>query len=390
MVEHYPDDATLLTLEADDATGVEYIATGKSPYHLQFRRMLYRLLRAAERANDLRIYQDGNLTIGVRPGWVYINQTAVSFAGSSGIALSASDTHSVWLDATGTIQTATSGFPSDRTTFVPLAVVTTGSSTIQSVVDRRGETFLQVPSLGMLGLSASANEIDQVLDGVEANVTASALNTLTGGWASVADGWHRHETFDHDLAGEAELLLRNSGTDAAANMVLKWRLPFHLPYDAELLMNTDTGFLKQRYNGQSYDLVGTVHRQLLHEGTLISSVSGRLVGAVPIDGKVSDVILSVGTNIESSDSGDGLSATARVNGDALTTGDPALTAAAGSAFRCTDQGDGTAATVKSDGTEMVTRGDVLTVDLTRTVNGSVSTELADVVVLVVLRPNRPE
>ncbi len=67
MSERYPSDATLLALSQDDATGVEYIPTGRSPYYLEFRKMLYRLLRATERANDLRVHQDGDLTAGVPP-----------------------------------------------------------------------------------------------------------------------------------------------------------------------------------------------------------------------------------------------------------------------------------------------------------------------------------
>ena len=34
--EVYPSDNELLNLQADGETGVEYIATGQSPYYLQF------------------------------------------------------------------------------------------------------------------------------------------------------------------------------------------------------------------------------------------------------------------------------------------------------------------------------------------------------------------
>ncbi len=68
MSERYPDDATLLAMEQDAATGVQYIPTGQSPYYLHFRKLVHRLLLACGRANDLRVYQDGDLSVGVRPG----------------------------------------------------------------------------------------------------------------------------------------------------------------------------------------------------------------------------------------------------------------------------------------------------------------------------------
>lgn len=390
MTERYPDDATLLTLKQDAATGVEYIPTGKSPYHLDFRKLLYRLLRAAERANDFRVYQDGSLSIGVRPGRCYINDGVVDFGGAAGLSLNTNQTHSVWLDDTGQIQTDVTGFPADRRTFVPLATVTTDSTAIQSITDCRGEAFLQLPTLATLGVDATAAEINQALDGIGPTVTPTRLDIVTEGSQTTADSLHRHETFEQVVAGEAHFTLKNSAADAAANMVFRMRLPTPLAHDAELLVNTDTGYFTQRYNGQAYELVGTVHEQFHHAGTLTSSSSGELVGAVPISGHVSDVIVSVGTNMESTDSGDGLQVTPYVNGAALTSTDPAITAAAGGGFRCTGQGDGTSAVMKTDGTEAVTRGDLLTLDLTRTANGSISTELVDIVVLVVIRPNRPE
>ena len=74
----------------------------------------------------------------------------------------------------------------------------------------------------------------------------------------------------------------------------------------------------------------------------------------------------------------------------LTSTSPSVTAGDGSGFVSTAQGAGTAATIKSDGTQNVTRGDVLTVDVARTANGTVSSEAGDVVVLMVIRANQPE
>ncbi|HEX7009980.1 MAG TPA: hypothetical protein VF184_08360 [Phycisphaeraceae bacterium] len=390
MSERYPDDAALLSLSADEATGVAYIPTGRSPYYLEFRRMLYRLLRVAERANDLRVYQDGDLSIGVRAGRCLIGGEPIAFAGAEGVAVAASAVTHVWLDAAGAVQTGTSGLPGDRTAFIPLAQVTAGDSAIESITDLRGEAMLAPASLAMLGLTATAEQINQALEGISADVDALALNFLCGGPSSKADGLHGHTQFYQDLDGQAHLVLINNSSDPAANMALALSLPAVLPFDSILRVNKATGFLQQEYAGTSYDLIGVAHVQFGYEGELTASLTGRLIGAVPIDGVVSGVVLSVGANLQSDQGADGITATVKVNGVSLCATDPTITSAAGAGFRSTAQGDGTAAVVKSDGTQQVSKGDVLMLDLTRTAGGTISTEARDVVVLIIIRASKPE
>ncbi|MBI1373909.1 MAG: hypothetical protein GC159_14395 [Phycisphaera sp.] len=278
MSEYYPDDAALLALTEDAETGVEYIPTGLSPYYLEFRKLVSRLLDATRRANDLRVYQDGDLTIGVRAGRCAIASTPISYAGATGVSITDDATTHVWLDASGALQSGESGLPTDRATFVPLAQVVAASGAITSITDLRGEALLCVPP------------------------------------------------------------------------------------------------------------VGAVAVQMTHEGDLTASLTGKLVGVSPIDGVVTDVILSAGTNLDTDTTSDGVSATAKANGTTLTSTDPQLTDGDGAGFRCTAQGDGAAAVVKSDGSEQVTRGDVLTVDVSRSVVGAVANEASDVVVTIVIEP----
>jgi hypothetical protein len=388
MGEWYPDDASLLTLTQDPATGVEYIPTGQSPYYLSFRRLLYRLLRATERANDFRVYQDGALSLGVRPGRAHLAGQAIDFAGQTGIGIGAEVTVHVWLDDQGLVQTGNS-WPSDRTSFLPLATVTSDAEAVETVTDRRGEAYLQLPRLATLGVTAPPETVNQVLDGVSEDVTALALNFLCGGSDSGADSLHRHTHISQSVAGDAWFVLANSSSHSAANMALRLSLPELLPQDSELLVDTRNGFLQQRYDDEAYHLVGAVHRQFVHEGALTGSLNGKLAGTVPVSGQVADVVLSVGTNIESDDGSDGVSAAVKVNGVSVMSAEPSISASAGSGFRCTDQGDGTPATIVSNGDEQVARGDLLTVDLTRKVNGTVSVEPGDVVVLVVMKASRP-
>lgn len=389
MAERYPDDAALLALVEDEATGVAYIETGKTPYHLEFRRMLQRLLLAGSRANDLRVYQDGDLTIGVRGGRCFMDGAAVAFAGAVGIAISPGGTTYVWIDDAGTIQTG-GDWPTDRTQFIALAEVIADSSLITSLTDRRGEAFLYNPTVESLGLTATTLEINRALAGAGVTVTAGALDRLTGGASSNADVDHRHLQSAQDVAGDAFFSLVNVSADVSAAMMLAWSLPNRLIDATTLGPNVSTGYLEQSFDGETFSLVGSVHAQFVHEGALGASVTGKAMGVTPVTGRVVDVVLSVGSNIVSSTGADGISATVKKNGVAVTTTSPAITATDGGGFRSTDQGDGSSAAMKSDGSELTQRGDVLTVDLTRAAAGTVSSEAMDVVVLVVIRADQPE
>lgn len=388
--ERHPTDAELLALTQDPATGVDYIPTGKSPYHLDYRRSLHRTLRAAERANDLRVYIDDDLSVGVRPGRCFIADGPVDFAGEQGIAVPINTTTTFWLDAAGDVQSSSSGLPADRATFVPLAEAVTDATAITSLTDLRGEAFLQAPSAAVLGLTATAGEINQALDGINPSVTDLALNTLTAGPAQAADSFHTHTILVQDLAGLASFTLANDSDDPAADLSLRFSLPELLPYDTLLKANPSHHFLEQTYGPTTHTLVGSTHADFLHPGDLTASFNDLPIGLAPLHGEIAAVVLTVATNLQSSTAGDGLAATIKVNGTTATDTPAQLTSAAGPGFACTDRGDGTAATLKTDGSATVARGDLLSLDLTRTAIGTVSAEASDVGVLVVIRAARPE
>lgn len=386
MTERYPDDAELLALDADTHTGVEYIRTGTTPYYLEFRRLIQRTLLASARANDLRVYADGDLTVGVRPGRCRIDAQSVAFAGQTHVALSPSQTTDIYLDSAGLIQQSTSGLPASRSQFVPLARVMTDASSIISMVDLRGEAFLAAPPAGIEGLETTTTEIDQALQGIESSVTASALNALTDG--STLQSLHYHDRFVWDSANAAWLTLLNLGA-AGANIGLRFDLLNLLPAATEFSVDTANGFLTQAYGGQTFHLLGTAQVASAIDGPITATLTDRLIGVAPISGAVSAVAISLAGNIESSDPADGLTATVYRNGVAICSTDPQLTAGDGSGFRSTAQDHGTPAIVKSDGSEQLQRGDILTMDLTRTANGTVSMEPRHAVVFVVVRANNP-
>lgn len=154
MAEVYPSDNELLNIQSDSETGVEYIPTGQSPYYLQFRKLLYRLLLAARSANDLRVYDEGSLDIGIKAGKFWLGTELISYNGSSGNTL-ADDKNSiyVYLDSDGNLVTSEySSFPDMVTTpHIRLATVTTSNGDIDSIVDCRAGHNVVMPYGGLAG-----------------------------------------------------------------------------------------------------------------------------------------------------------------------------------------------------------------------------------------------
>ncbi len=388
MPERFPDDATLLASTVDLDTGAPYIPTGQSPYHLTFRKMLQRMLLASARANDLRVYQDGDLTIGVRAGRCRIAGDVVDFESDQQLAITPSDTTYIWIDDTGALMLDTAGLPSDGSAHLPLAQVVADSEAVTTITDLRSQTLFHVPDVSDLGLNITADEINAVLDGINETVDANALNILTGGPTTSADTEHRHLQVFQDSDSEVYFTLMNDNAGSSANIALVLSLPNKLGNDSLLVPDLTNGFIQQDYGGQRYHMLGVLTQQLTYPGDLASTQTGLLLGAVPITGTIVDVTLSVGTNIASATTSDGIGATCYVNGSTLTTTPPALTANDGAGFKSTAQGDGTAAVLNGSYTS-VQRGDVITVDLQRNVSGSPTNEAADLVVLVVIQAAAP-
>lgn len=188
MAEVYPSDSDLLNIQSDTETGVEYIPTGTAPYYLQFRKLLYRLLLASRRANDLRVYDEGGLDIGVKSGKFWLGTQLISYAGSSGNTL-ADDKQNIYiyLDSSGALVTDEySGFPSMATTpHVRLAQVTTSGGDIDSIVDcRAGHNFAVPYGTGGIKKTVEAHTSDDTLTASESgsvhtNLGATATVTLT-------------------------------------------------------------------------------------------------------------------------------------------------------------------------------------------------------------------
>jgi hypothetical protein len=188
MAEAYPSDGELLNLQSDDETGIEYIPTGMAPYYLHFRKLLYRLLLAVRRANDLRVYDEGGLDIGVKPGKFWLGTELISFPGATGRTLADNQAAIyVYLDAQGNLVTDEyTDFPSMAAMpHVRLAVVSTSGGDITSIIDSRAGHNVSIPyAAGGIRRSIEAHTADDTLAAAESgsvhtNLGAAGLVTLT-------------------------------------------------------------------------------------------------------------------------------------------------------------------------------------------------------------------
>jgi len=188
MAEVYPSDNELLNIQSDGQTGVEYIPTGTAPYYLQFRKLLYRLLLAAQRANDLRVYDEGGLDVGVKAGKFWLGTEPISYEGSSANTLEddKQDIY-IYLNSSGNLVTDEySGFPDMATTpHIRLAIVSTSGGDIESIIDCRAGHNIAIPyGAGGLKRTVEAHTVDDTLataesGSVHSNLGASATVTLT-------------------------------------------------------------------------------------------------------------------------------------------------------------------------------------------------------------------
>jgi hypothetical protein len=188
MAEVYPSDNELVNIQMDAGTGVEYIPTGTAPYYLQFRKLLYRLLLATQRANDLRVYDEGGLDIGVKPGKFWLSTELVSYEGSSGNTLTDDKENIyIYLDSSGSLVTDEySSFPDMATTpHIRLARVSTSGGDIDSITDCRAGHNIVIPSAaGSAKKTIEAHTSDDTLTEAESgsvhtNLGATTTVTLT-------------------------------------------------------------------------------------------------------------------------------------------------------------------------------------------------------------------
>jgi hypothetical protein len=185
MAETYPTDNELLNMQSESETGVEFIPTGTAPYYLHFRKLLYRLLLASRRANDLRVYDEGALDIGVKAGKFWLGTQLIEYEGSSGNTL-ADDKENIYiyLDPAGSLVTNEySNFPEMVSTpHIRLAIVSTSGGDIDSIIDcRAGHNIFLPYGAGGIKKNIEAHTADDTLTEDE----SGSVHTNLGGTATV-------------------------------------------------------------------------------------------------------------------------------------------------------------------------------------------------------------
>ena len=168
MTEVYPNNNDLLNILSDVETGVEYIPTGTAPYYLHFRKLLYRLLLACTRGNDLRVFDEGGLEIGVKAGKYWIGDNLIVYPGSSGdVIADEKENVYIYLDSTGNlILDEYSGWPDmGDLRHVRLAIASTSGGDIVSIADARDHHSIYMPASGSSGqvLLVEAHAADDTL-----------------------------------------------------------------------------------------------------------------------------------------------------------------------------------------------------------------------------------
>jgi len=209
MTELYPTDAQLNDLSGttDNEQEVLFIPTGESPYYTSFYKMLYRLLDVARRAGDLRVYKDGALTFGVRPGRYLKGDTAVNYVGSTGNALTNNATNYIYLDADGTLTVNTTGFPSiSETPHVRLASIVTSAGDYSindgDITDCRGWAMF----------AAAGATVGKIHDLTDAAIDITADKIAFSDEDATGDPNRREDVADLIAAMAGDGLQQNAGT----------------------------------------------------------------------------------------------------------------------------------------------------------------------------------
>lgn len=148
--EVWPAETTVLGVDGtiDAATGLPFIAKGTGPtssptYEIQYNRRQMRENAILAACRQGMVVDEGNLHIGAYPLEYTLLGARRSFPGATGVVVPDGVQRVVYLGSSASLQVA-AAWPSDLSSYLPLAEVTTVNGTM-SIVDRRACTLFQVP-----------------------------------------------------------------------------------------------------------------------------------------------------------------------------------------------------------------------------------------------------
>lgn len=172
MAEVYPSSTTTEALigTTDATTGVEYLPTGARktdaiPLPVRETRRMERINRLLAVEAQGRIYRETipGLDYAVTAMDYTLGGTHKTFAGATGQTFDPSATNYIYINSSNVLDYSTSGWPSDKTTFFPIAVVVCGASDVESITDARGwgrNVVPQTTSSGSTGTTEASWTID--------------------------------------------------------------------------------------------------------------------------------------------------------------------------------------------------------------------------------------
>lgn len=152
-----PAAADALSGAMDAQTDLVYPTIGESTYYTTVYKLLHRLLTIAKAVNAFRLYRDGTLTCGVRPGRAARGTSLHNYAGATAYALANDAINYLWLQVDGgvlVLHSNTTGMPNPATTpHVPLGTIATGTASaagvtgqyaVDDIVDYRGQAIFSL------------------------------------------------------------------------------------------------------------------------------------------------------------------------------------------------------------------------------------------------------
>ena len=217
MAETYPSDAALNALSGttDAEQEVQYPTTFESPYFNTFFRMLSRLLDVARRAGDLRVFQDGDLTYGVRAGNYFNDDTLVDFSAVAAQGINDEKTTYIYITMAGVLTESETSFPlPSGAPHIRLATIVTTGGEITSVTDNRGSAFVSVAG------ESSVNALT-IYNGTGSQIDEGEIVSILG-W-NVANNTYEVQLADADTPlrpGQLVAIedIANSGIGQAADV----------------------------------------------------------------------------------------------------------------------------------------------------------------------------
>lgn len=173
MADVYPNETfqadssvALLDGTTDQKTGLPYIAKGTGPssvpsYEIQYNRRQQRENNRLAVMTEGLVVDEGGLKIGVYPCNYTLGGRHKRFGGATSQSIPDDEIRYVYLDSSNILQIA-SGYPSDISTFVPLATVVAanGAMTIQS--DLGYARTMTAPMSLQLGVSVGSEASDTI------------------------------------------------------------------------------------------------------------------------------------------------------------------------------------------------------------------------------------